>query len=146
MDVLPHAADIRRRTGRDPIQSTTIDGFDSDQPPPPPNLDVPQIRHDDDPDEEWGQPAPSYQPPEIPPSPLIPRSRVELEPQSPDLVVKGRVGFYKKRSVNLNEIEEAKIAAILLGAMKREVREQAREVDALIPRRTRKRTKKVKPA
>lgn len=143
-------AEVSRRQGKPFVDPRIIQGFESGQPPPPPISDedvkIPTAA------EMFGGPPVEAEPVEgtLEASPLVAAglgglaSPSVMEPAVPpgmktDLLVMGRVAAYKERGVELSEAEEAAVARVVIRALKRLMKDQYREVEKLLPRRTRKR-------
>lgn len=143
--------EIREQAGYEPLPDPgKIQGFGEGAPPPPPftvrePVDLSQVPEPDYDDEED-----VYEP--VPPSPLIPQgAQFAPAPPSlskPDFAVVGNdsstyIADYLGRQVELTEQERAKVKRVVLGAIVRVARMQMAEVEALLPKRTRRRRKKV---
>ena len=145
MTLLNQLAAIRTAQGKDPIDSSHIEGFGPGSPPPPPyNPGTPAFPTgwvEDDPDADLDEaPAPPM------PSPLVPRKAPAPPPKSqllptdpvtglseqdlaailanqlkPELMVMDRVAEVKGRVVNLSEKDAADIRRVVLLALRREV-------------------------
>lgn len=122
---------------------TVIQGFESNQPPPPP-LDMSRI--EEDPDGDWAWPGEGYsiEPGDAaspsPASPLIPKppvavSRPSTQPQqiNPaslglELVVIDHMAYFKGHEVSLTQDEKAQVARVVLAALRRDLDDHAAQL------------------
>lgn len=157
MDILNQLAEIRERQGLAPIDGTRIEGFEPGSPPPPPL--PPEIFPSEPPefpmeyDGDGGEVhvgGPYTREPT--PSPLIdlgkgaePPPRPAEPPRTPPqgLFVAWMEGLpceasYQGRAVTLADKEKAAVVKVVLQALARTVRGQLAEVQALLPKRKRR--------
>lgn len=138
-EMLAQLARIRERQGLAPIDGTKIEGFGPGLPPPPP---LPDDFPAEPPEFPMNDPEPE-------PSPLVDLGRTP--PVAPEparvpqdgLFVAGTSGqpcfaSYRGRDVVLAEKEIAAITRVVLQALARTVRTQLSEVEALLPKRKRR--------
>lgn len=136
---------IAEMQGKPPIDGSRIEGFGPGASPAP-AWSPPVSTADDWPEEDLDQP----------PSPLIPRKTPSVPQDGLSGIVQAltanpaRVSvwndraLFQGREVTLKSQEQAGIEAIILRAIQRTVRDQIRELSALLPKRARR--KSLEPA
>lgn len=138
-DLITRLNQIADRQGKPHIDPTRIDGEGAPSPPPfveRPPVDLSQVP---EPAEYFDDDEPQY-------SPLIPQppaSPPMLDLPRPDLAVAGNdagstIASYLGREVTLLEIEAVAVRKVVLRALQRQVRALLAEIEALTPKRRRK--------
>jgi hypothetical protein len=148
---LDQLAAIRERQGRDPLPDPRrIQGFE-DGTPPVPDLVAERLAEatprpawedfeSDTPEPETHTPPPTFSRP-MPASPLIPEPvQVPRSLDEVELMLVNNNATYRGRACVMTEREKAAVVTVVLQAIKRSIRDQLREVQALKPKRRTKAT------